>query len=419
MHALQFSIPILDRPTDHIYSAQFIGPGLGWLVLDYRGRKVVRHGGSWGAPVTMIPEENLGVVVLYNIDIEGLAGMLSYDLLDAYLVGPQARLGPEQVAIHLAQATKAPAIPTAPATRRKPSSTSIASPAPAHCDRLKTTPEPTDRHFTATWSSSIRRPATARLRRLQNAVDPLAPRVVLRPCPHPHHLRLAAHIFSAAGNRISTLTVKHVGWDNDEPDHLFPRRHEPHFNPWTAVVPHRLLALFASAATMPAKPGASQSPPPSRRPRKIPVDPRHPDQHFVPAAVPLHAAIGFADYPLPAFAPWCGAVLMLLALWLFWRSHADLGQNWSVTLEVRKGHQLVTHGVYRRIRHPMYAAIFLFCLAQGLLLPNWLAGWSALVPFALMYLLRIRREEQMMLQFFGEEYRDYMGRTWRLLPRLV
>jgi len=45
---------------------------------------------------------------------------------------------------------------------------------------------------------------------------------------------------------------------------------------------------------------------------------------------------------------------------------------------MRKEHRLVTAGVYRHIRHPMYAAIFLWCLAQGLLLPNWLAGWSAL-----------------------------------------
>src|SRR6266853_4175082 len=49
--------------------------------------------------------------------------------------------------------------------------------------------------------------------------------------------------------------------------------------------------------------------------------------------------LAFADYRLPAFAPCCGAVLMMAALWLFYRSHADLGLNWSVTLELRKGHQ--------------------------------------------------------------------------------
>ena len=126
--------------------------------------------------------------------------------------------------------------------------------------------------------------------------------------------------------------------------------------------------------------------------------------------------LAFADYSLPTFAPWCGALLMISALWLFWRSHADLGQNWSQTLELRQGHRLVTHGVYSSIRHPMYASIWLWCLAQGLLLENWLAGWYAFVAFALMYFVRTPREEQMMCDSFGQEYRDYMRRTGRLLP---
>src|SRR5258708_35584211 len=73
--------------------------------------------------------------------------------------------------------------------------------------------------------------------------------------------------------------------------------------------------------------------------------------------------LAFADYHLPIFAQPCGAALMLAALWLFWRSHADLGLNWSQTLELRKGHQLIKQGVYRSIRHPMYASISLSCLA--------------------------------------------------------
>jgi protein-S-isoprenylcysteine O-methyltransferase Ste14 len=127
--------------------------------------------------------------------------------------------------------------------------------------------------------------------------------------------------------------------------------------------------------------------------------------------------LAFADYRLPAWAPWLGTLVMCYALWLFWRSHADLGLNWSVTLEVRKGHQLVKHGVYRLIRHPMYAAIWFFSLAQGLLLQNWLAGWSAFVLFAPMYFLRTPREEQMMCEVFGQGYRDYMRQTGRIFPR--
>jgi protein-S-isoprenylcysteine O-methyltransferase Ste14 len=128
--------------------------------------------------------------------------------------------------------------------------------------------------------------------------------------------------------------------------------------------------------------------------------------------------LAFADYRLPAFAPWCGAAVMLASLWLFWRSHADLGNNWSISLELRKEHELVTSGVYRSIRHPMYASIWLWGIAQGLLLNNWLAGWSSFVLFVPMYFLRTPREEAMVAEHFGQPYRDYMARTGRLLPRI-
>jgi protein-S-isoprenylcysteine O-methyltransferase Ste14 len=141
-----------------------------------------------------------------------------------------------------------------------------------------------------------------------------------------------------------------------------------------------------------------------------------PTSVLLPVVYLFTPALAFADYRLPAAAPWCGLGVMLGALWLFWRSHADLGRNWSVTLEVRRGHELVRHGVYRRVRHPMYAAIFLWCLGQGLLLPNWLAGWSALATFSLMYFLRTPREERMMCEVFGDAYRQYMAETGRLVP---
>ena len=134
----------------------------------------------------------------------------------------------------------------------------------------------------------------------------------------------------------------------------------------------------------------------------------------------LHVAtpwLGFAEYELPAAVPWCGAGVMVAALWLFRRSHADLGVNWSVTLELRKDHELVARGVYRRIRHPMYAAIWLFSLAQGMLLDNWLAGWSACAAFAVMYAVRVPREERMMEEAFADAWRDYARRTGRVLPR--
>jgi protein-S-isoprenylcysteine O-methyltransferase Ste14 len=127
--------------------------------------------------------------------------------------------------------------------------------------------------------------------------------------------------------------------------------------------------------------------------------------------------LDFANYTLPGWAGWLGVVIMAGALVVFWRAHADLGQNWSPTLQIREGHRLVTNGIYQTIRHPMYASQWLWVIAQALLLQNWIAGLGGVISFLPMYLLRVAPEEQMMLDEFGEEYRDYMERTGRVLPR--
>src|SRR5262245_60261513 len=69
--------------------------------------------------------------------------------------------------------------------------------------------------------------------------------------------------------------------------------------------------------------------------------------------------LSFADFPLRPAPLVAGIACLVVGLWLFHRSHADLGTNWSITLQVRENHRLVVDGVYRRIRHPMYAALFL------------------------------------------------------------
>lgn len=89
MHSLQQSIPVKWRPDSDVYDARFAGTGLGWFVRDYRGRKVVQHGGAWGAEMALVPEEKLGIVVLSNRDWNGLVWMLIYDVIDAYVVGPE------------------------------------------------------------------------------------------------------------------------------------------------------------------------------------------------------------------------------------------------------------------------------------------------------------------------------------------
>jgi protein-S-isoprenylcysteine O-methyltransferase Ste14 len=126
----------------------------------------------------------------------------------------------------------------------------------------------------------------------------------------------------------------------------------------------------------------------------------------------------WADYPAQPWMVAIGAAVYAAALWLFRRSHKDLGKNWSITLEIRDQHRVVSNGVYALIRHPMYSAFWLMGLGQVFLLPNWIAGLAGLVGFAVLFFLRVDKEERMMLDTFGEEYRAYMARTKRVIPHV-
>jgi protein-S-isoprenylcysteine O-methyltransferase Ste14 len=112
-----------------------------------------------------------------------------------------------------------------------------------------------------------------------------------------------------------------------------------------------------------------------------------------------------------------GALLALVMIMLLCWIHESLGRFYSARLETRDGHQLVTQGPYRRVRHPMYSVLYVFSVSIGVLSANVL-----LLAFStvLIYPLRLIaiREEEMMVRLFGEEYLRYMERTGRLLPRL-
>ncbi len=129
--------------------------------------------------------------------------------------------------------------------------------------------------------------------------------------------------------------------------------------------------------------------------------------------------LDFANFPFyePEALGVSGGLLFGVAIWLLHRSHADLGKRWSPTVEFQDDHELVTDGVYKRIRHPMYAAHVLWGFAQTLLIPNLIAGPLALLLIVAVLARRIPREERAMGEQFGEDYRRYVRRTGRILPK--
>jgi len=137
---------------------------------------------------------------------------------------------------------------------------------------------------------------------------------------------------------------------------------------------------------------------------------------LIPLAYVAAEILRFAAYEFhPSFA-WLGLLFAIAALGVFHLTHRALGRNWSISLDVRENHKLVTEGIYRRVRHPMYSAFWMWAIAQALLLPNWIAGFAGLVGFGTLYFGRVAREEQMMLETFGDSYRAYMARTGRVFP---
>jgi protein-S-isoprenylcysteine O-methyltransferase Ste14 len=127
--------------------------------------------------------------------------------------------------------------------------------------------------------------------------------------------------------------------------------------------------------------------------------------------------LDFANYRLSDWMGWLGAAILAGGLFVFWRAHTDLSSYWSPTLEIYKDHKLVTSGIYRTIRHPMYASQWLFVIAQCLILQNWIAGPVNLIIFIPFYILRVQAEENMLLKTFGEEYRIYREQTGSVIPR--
>jgi len=127
--------------------------------------------------------------------------------------------------------------------------------------------------------------------------------------------------------------------------------------------------------------------------------------------------LSIADYRIPVSCGVIGIVIFICSLWLLWRSHVDLAENFSPSLFIRNRHKLVSSGVYKRIRHPMYLAFWLWALGQALLIPNWIAGPLGLIAFFLIYSFRVEQEEQQLIDYFGDQYREYQKKTGRLLPK--
>ena len=111
-----------------------------------------------------------------------------------------------------------------------------------------------------------------------------------------------------------------------------------------------------------------------------------------------------------------GIVVFAAGLAIRWYAIVHLGRFFTVNVAIAAGHRLIDTGPYRFVRHPSYTGALMAFLGLALCLANWASLAVMLVPVFLVFLRRMHVEEEALLQAFGNQYRDYMHRTKRLIP---
>ncbi|MCQ3937728.1 MAG: hypothetical protein DPW18_11870 [Chloroflexi bacterium] len=126
--------------------------------------------------------------------------------------------------------------------------------------------------------------------------------------------------------------------------------------------------------------------------------------------------------PFPAWVRWAGLALGILSIVLNAQSHKTLSQklgaDFDPALRLLKVPALVTEGLYAKIRHPIYLAFLLMQIAVLLLTSNWFIGFCGIAIIVSVIAIRIPEEEKMLIEQFGDEYRNYTKHTGSLFPKL-
>lgn len=128
-------------------------------------------------------------------------------------------------------------------------------------------------------------------------------------------------------------------------------------------------------------------------------------------------SVQWAAFPVPSAFRWFGVAMGFFSSLLMGWTMSCLGRNLTDTVVTREKATLVTQGPYRWVRHPFYVTAAFLMGSVTLLTANWLIGIASLFVLGLLA-IRTPREEQKLIDKFGQQYRDYMAKTGRFFPRI-
>jgi protein-S-isoprenylcysteine O-methyltransferase Ste14 len=137
---------------------------------------------------------------------------------------------------------------------------------------------------------------------------------------------------------------------------------------------------------------------------------------------PIGMILGFAGVgAMPTSAALiqpAGIALLVIGIAIRWASIRELGKYFTGTIVIKDDHRLIRTGLYRFLRHPAYSGALLAHLGLGISFANWFSLALSTVPFVVAACYRMRVEDRVLYETFGEEYLDYSVTTKRLIPKV-
>ena len=112
---------------------------------------------------------------------------------------------------------------------------------------------------------------------------------------------------------------------------------------------------------------------------------------------------------------WMAGILCIAGLLFCLWARAALGRNWSGTITLKEGHELIERGPYRLVRHPIYTGLLVMFLATAIKF-GYLSGIVAMLLAFVSFWIKLSDEEKLMLQQFPDQYRSYQERVKRIIP---